>query len=117
MMRKNERFNKPIMFSAPDEVFETVSQTVIEDGVERSYLVNERMTERSKLQLNPSEVTLESLLASGVTIDPSRFVSNLGISEVSELESRKDSMSAQMLDYLSKHEDEIKQFITDNNIR
>ena len=117
MMRKSERLNKPIMFFTPDEVFETVSQTVLEDGIERSYLVEERMTERSKQQLNPDEVTLESLLASGVTIDPSRFVSNLGVSEVSELESRKDSMSVHMLDYLTEHEDEIKQFITDNNIR
>lgn len=105
------------MYGCPDEIFELESSIQIEDGVQRVYLVDKRISERSAEQLSPDEVTLEYLLASGITIDPSRFVNSIGVTEASELEAKKDTLSVNMLEYLTSHEEEIKTFINENNLK
>ena len=118
MTRKMDFLRRPVIFLMPDEIVELECQHVPEaDDRTAVYFVPKRMSDRSKEQLNPSEVTLQSLLASGVTIDPSRFVNSLGITDVADIEASKDKMSGEMLEYLTTHEDEIKEFVKENNIR
>lgn len=118
MNRKRDLlFNRPVMFSFPDEIFEIEKEeTPSSDGFTSVFFNRVRLSERSKLQLNPDEVNLENLLKSGVLIDVSSFVNSLGYTEVSQLESSKSRLSESMLQYLMDNEDDIKEFVKSNNV-
>ena len=118
MTRKGDVNFRPVVFLMPDDIIELECQHVPEEDDRTAvYFVPKRMSDRSKEQLNPQEVNLQYLLAAGVTIDPSKFVSSLGVTDVADLEAKKDAMSGEMLQYLMDHETEIKDFVKENNIR
>lgn len=118
MTRKSDFKRHPVVFLAPDDFSELEMQTVPdEDGRNSVFFVPKRMSDRSSEQLNPNEVTLQYLLSAGVTIDPSKFVNSMAITDVADLEASKSRMSEEMLSYLTEHEEEIKDFVKENNIR
>lgn len=118
MTRKLDFKRKPVVFLSPDDFYELEMQTVPdEDGRNSVFFVPKRMSVRSSEQLNPNEVTLQYLLSAGVTIDPSKFVNSMAITDAADLEAAKGRMSEEMLSYLTEHEDEIKDFVRENNIR
>lgn len=118
MTRKIDFKRKPVVFLSPDDFYEVELQVVqAEDGRSSVFFVPKRMSARSAEQLNPNDVTLQSLLSAGITIDPSKFVNSMAITDAADLEVLKGRMSEQMLSYLTEHEDEIKEFVKVNNIR
>lgn len=118
MTRKSDFNCHPVVFLSPDDFSELEMKTVPDEvGRNSVFFVPKRMSDRSSEQLNPNEVTLQSLLSSGVFIDPSKFVSSMAITDAADLEAAKGRMSEQMLSYLTEHEDEIKDFVKENNIR
>ena len=118
MTRKSDFKRRPVVFLSPDD-FTELELEVVPDEMERDsvFFVPKRMSERSTEQLNPNEVTLQYLLESGITIDPSKFVNSLAITDAADIEASKGRMSEQMLSYFMEHEDEIKDFVKENNIR
>lgn len=118
MTRKSDLNRHPVIFMSPDD-FSELELSVVPDEFGRSsvFFDPKRMSDRSSEQLNPNEVTLQSLLASGVIIDPSRFVNSMGITDAADIEASKGRMSEEMLSYLTAHEEEIKDFVKENNIR
>lgn len=118
MTRKSDFLRSSIIFLSPHEIFEVEPENVVtDDGIVSVHFVRKRMSERSKVQLSPVDVTLSSLLLAGTVIEPSSFVSSLGFTEVSELEDSKSRLSSEMLSYLTEHENEIKKFVSENNIK
>lgn len=118
MTRKLDFERKPVVFLSPADFYENEMQVLQdEDGRSSVFFVPKRMSDRSSEQLNPNEVNLQYLLSAGITIDPSKFVNSIGITDAADLEAAKGRMSEEMLSYLTEHEDEIKEFVKENNIR
>lgn len=118
MTRKSDLNRHPVIFLSPDD-FSELELSVVPDEFGRSSVFFEpkRMSVRSSEQLNPNEVNLQYLLSAGITIDPSKFVNSMRITDAADLEAAKGRMSEEMLSYLTEHEDEIKEFVKENNIR
>lgn len=115
MFRKREKFNRPLMFFSPEDVSEEVIKVddMLVRGVRKMSvsIVKERYSDRSKVQLSPKDFSLETLIKSGTVIEPGTLTSYFGLTDVSDIESRRNEFAPQVLEYLQAHESDIKEFL------
>lgn len=103
------KIEKPcLMFSMPDEIIEIVDvQQPDENGTVRLLRKPERLSDRSKIQMNPNIITLQSMIESGTLIEPKQIGSLLNITDFSDIECLNGQLSENMYQYLLDHKDEL----------
>lgn len=103
------KIEKPCrMFSMPDEIIEIVDlQQPDENGTVRLLRKPERLSDRSKIQMNPNLITLQGMIEAGTLIEPKQVGSLLNITDASDIEDLRGQMSENMYQYMMDHKEEI----------
>lgn len=92
----------------PDEIIEIVDvQQPDENGTVRLLRKPERLSDRSKIQMNPNLITLQGMIEAGTLIEPKQVESLLNITDASDIEDLRGQMSENMYQYMMDHKDEI----------